>query len=89
MANTAPANDLSFGHGTAAAFSRSLAGNARITVVIEPSIHVVRFADSNGAPVEGPSVSATISGPDSLSGTGLTDTLGEVTFKIINVASGT
>jgi hypothetical protein len=47
------------------------------------------LVDGSGAPVEGASISATISGPDSLSDTRLTDSLGEVTFKINNAASGT
>ncbi len=45
--------------------------------------------DDNGAPVAGASVSVTIAGPANLTATGLTDSLGEVSFKINNAPSGT
>ena len=49
----------------------------------------VTLEDGAGAPVEGASVSVTISGPKSATDTGITDALGEVTFSISNAPSGT
>ena len=49
----------------------------------------VRLVDGSEAPVEGASVSATISDPVSSSGTRLMDTLGEFTFKISGASAST
>ncbi len=49
----------------------------------------VTLVDDTGAPVEGATVSATTSGPKAGGGTGTTDALGQVTFKITNAPPGT
>ena len=49
----------------------------------------VTLVNQNGAPVAGASVSATISGPTAVGGTGTTDSFGQLTFRITNAQSGT
>jgi hypothetical protein len=44
--------------------------------------------DETGNPISGATVSATISGPDSLTDTGSTDSFGQVTFSIKNAGTG-